>query len=93
MHHCHATNCQTPVPPEMFMCRKHWYKVPKSIRAKIWKTYRDGQCDDMEPSKEYCETAKLAVTIVAKKEGLVPDVRLYEILSNREEDNDQRQLI
>lgn len=77
-HHCHATDCETPVPPVMFMCKKHWYMVPKLMRDRIWATYRPGQCDDWKPSAAYCDAAKAAVTAVAEKEGRVPDVTLYD---------------
>lgn len=78
-HHCHATACTVPVPPEMFMCRRHWFTVPKLMRDRIWRAYRAGQCDDMNPSSDYCIAAKDAVIAVAKKEGVEPDVRLYDM--------------
>lgn len=84
-HHCHATDCTTAVPPEMFMCRLHWYKVPYHQRQMIWKTYREGQCDDMNPSRAYCLVAKEAVITVARKESKTPDVRLYELFLARED--------
>jgi hypothetical protein len=77
-HHCHATNCKIEVPPEMFMCRKHWSSLPKSLRAKIWRHYREGQCDDWNPSKEYCETAKECLVFLANKEGIQVDTKLYD---------------
>lgn len=78
-HTCHATDCPQRVPPAMFMCRKHWYTLPRSLRDRIWATYRDGQEDDKQPSHAYCEAAKAAVIYIAEREGKVPDVRLYEI--------------
>ena len=26
-HTCHAKGCPVPVPPEMLMCRRHWFAV------------------------------------------------------------------
>lgn len=78
-HHCHATACKIPVPPEMFMCRKHWFSLPKELRNKIWKTYREGQCDDWNPSKEYCLAAKECLEFIAKKEGIQADTKLYDV--------------
>jgi len=78
-HHCHATACKTEVPPEMLMCRKHWYMVPRELRMRVWATYRRGQCDDWKPSGAYCEAAKAAVIAVADKEGIEADVSLYEV--------------
>ncbi len=79
-HHCHATACSVEVPPEMFMCRKHWFSLPKTLRTRIWSTYREGQCDDINPSNAYCQAAKDSVTFIANKEGKQPDVRLYDML-------------
>ena len=78
-HHCHATKCKTEVPPVMFMCRRHWFMVPLPIRNEIWATYRRGQCDDMNPSDNYCVAAKKGVEAVAKREGLEPDTSLYDL--------------
>ena len=79
-HTCHATACTKRVPPEMFMCKRHWFILPKSIRDKIWETYRPGQCDDWNISSEYAEAAKAGVRYVAEVEGLEPDVEVYEML-------------
>lgn len=79
-HHCHATDCQIEVPPEMLMCKRHWFMVPYMIRTRVWRAYRHGQCDDMQVTHEYCEAAKAAVITVARKEGKTPNVRLYDML-------------
>jgi len=79
-HQCHATDCEIKVPPEMFMCRRHWFTLPKRLRDKIWSTYRPGQCDDWNITKEYSEAAKECIKFIANKEGIEPDIRLYEIL-------------
>lgn len=78
-HHCHITGCTTATPPEMFACRRHWFMVPRDIRRRIWKHYRPGQCDDWQPSADYCRAARDAVIAVAQKEGNQPDVALYDM--------------
>lgn len=78
-HHCHATACKVEVLPQMWGCRRHWFMVPKPVRDRIWRFYRVGQCDDMNPSDSYCQAAKDAVVAVARKEGIEPDTRLYDI--------------
>ena len=83
-HHCHATGCATAVPPVMFLCKRHWFRLPKALRDRIWATYRAGQCDDMSPSPSYCEAAKAAVTYLAEKEGKAPDVALYDLILRRQ---------
>ena len=45
----------------MFMCKRHWFMVPKDVRTRIWATYRDGQCDDWEISHEYADAARAGV--------------------------------
>ena len=61
----------------MLMCLAHWRMVPKKLQKAVWGSYRQGQCDDMNPSREYCEAAKAAVIAVAAKEGIEPDISLY----------------
>lgn len=79
-HHCHATGCETRVPPAMFMCRHHWFSLPKPMRDAIWRTYRPGQCDDWNISHEYAEAARAAVRYIAEKEGKEADVSVYDML-------------
>lgn len=57
-HTCHADGCRTPVPPRMFMCRRHWFLVPKPLRDGIWATYRPGQENTKDPSPEYLDIAQ-----------------------------------
>ena len=85
-HHCHATLCEVEVPPEMFMCKRHWFSLPKRLRDKIWNTYRVGQCDDMNPSKEYCQAAKECLVFIANKEGIEADTKLYDFFGRHDED-------
>jgi hypothetical protein len=56
-HTCHWPGCPRNVPPKMWGCRAHWYKLPKSLRDKIWATYRPGQEIDKTPSREYIAAA------------------------------------
>ena len=69
-HHCHAAGCTKNVPPQMFMCKKHWLMVPRAIQSRIWATYRPGQCDDWQISHDYAEAARAGVRAVAEQEGL-----------------------
>lgn len=68
-HHCHARRCTVPVPPEMLMCRRHWFMVPKKLRDAVWATYRPGQCDDKQPSEAWHKAADAAILAVAQKEA------------------------
>lgn len=42
-HTCHWPGCNKQVPPAMWGCKEHWYKLPKRLRDKIWETYTIGQ--------------------------------------------------
>lgn len=71
-HHCHASGCGAHVPPEMLMCRRHWFMVPMDIRGRVWATYQSGQerLDDTSPlpSSEWHVAADQAICAVAHKE-------------------------
>lgn len=72
-HTCHARGCDIHVPPKMFMCRSHWFKVPYGLRVAIWAAYQPGQerlDGSAFPSDEYLEVTREAIEIVAKKDGL-----------------------
>ena len=73
-HTCHAIACDVPVPPEMLMCRKHWFTVPVGLRNRVWTEYHNGI------TKAYCLAAKAAVIAVAEKEGREIDPREPKIL-------------
>lgn len=69
-HLCHAEGCTRPVPPKMFMCKPHWFALPKETRDAVWATYRPGQEVDKDPSDEYLAVAIEAINWLAHKEGL-----------------------
>ncbi len=56
-HECHWPGCERQVPPAMWGCSQHWFKLPKHLRDKIWRTYRPGQEKDSSPSAEYVAAA------------------------------------
>lgn len=51
------------------MCAKHWAMVPPVAQAAVYRHYRDGQCQDGQPSQEWFDAAHLAIAHVAKQEG------------------------
>lgn len=82
MHTCHAIDCKLRVPPEMFMCKKHWFSLPPFMRAAIYRGYRVGQCDDQNPSAQYCQQAVDCIRYIAERErkqltGSELELRLY----------------
>lgn len=52
-HHCHWRGCAKPVPPKMWGCKEHWFRLPKFLRDRIWATYVPGQEIRKEPSEAY----------------------------------------
>ena len=68
-HECHAEGCETPVPPRMLMCPKHWRMVPAQLKAGVWATYVPGQEVRKNPTGEYMVASQAAIDAVAVKEG------------------------
>lgn len=66
-HVCHATGCEIEVPEKMFMCRKHWFALPKNMRDRIWHTYVPGQEISKTPSANYLEIAAECVKYLEEK--------------------------
>ena len=52
----------------MLMCRDHWFAVPKKIRDAVWNEYREGQCDDKNPSEEWHRAADAAIGFLSIRE-------------------------
>jgi len=59
-HTCHWPGCDVAVPPSMWGCRAHWFRLPLAIRNRIWATYKPGQEITKTPSKAYIEAAREA---------------------------------
>jgi hypothetical protein len=56
-HTCHWPGCTVTVPPKLWGCKAHWFKLPKSLRDEVWRAYRPGQEIDKNPSNEYIAVA------------------------------------
>lgn len=57
-HHCHWPGCTVQVPPAMWGCKAHWFKLPRYLRDKLWAAYQPGQEVNMTPSREYLAVAR-----------------------------------
>lgn len=57
-HTCHWPGCTAQCRPAQFSCTKHWFRIPPSLRARIWRAYRIGQENDGRASREYVEVVK-----------------------------------
>jgi hypothetical protein len=64
-HLCHWPGCDVEVPPAMWGCKTHWYRLPKDIRGEIWSTYEIGQEDNGTPSPAYIAAARRAQEWIA----------------------------
>jgi hypothetical protein len=70
------------------MCRRHWFALPRKLRNRVWAAYRPGQCDDWNISRAYSEAAKACVRFIAEKEGIEPDLKVYEFLEPKRRHED-----
>lgn len=68
-HHCHWPGCKRQVPPALWGCREHWFKLPKGLRDRIWATYRPGQEVTMTPSSTYLHVARQVQEWIAQHES------------------------
>lgn len=56
-HLCHWPGCGKPVPPAMWGCKPHWFRLPKHLRDSIWSAYVPGQEVTKTPSQVYLAAA------------------------------------
>ena len=69
-HVCHARGCNVQVPPKMFMCRRHWFTLPKSMRDAIWREYQPGQEQrKVAPTSTYYDVTDQAIKWLWDKEA------------------------
>ena len=57
-HHCHWPGCSKQVPPAMWGCTPHWYKLPADLRSRVWATFRPGQEVNGTTSEAYVKVAR-----------------------------------
>ena len=55
---CHWPGCAQVVPPRMWGCREHWFRLPREPRDRIRSAYRPGQETDKKASAEYPRAAR-----------------------------------
>jgi predicted SPOUT superfamily RNA methylase MTH1 len=54
----------------MFMCKRHWFMLPKAMRDRVWEHYVPGQEVRKDPTEEYLFVTLECVNYVARMEGL-----------------------
>ncbi len=57
-HHCHWPGCDRQVPPAMWGCKTHWFRLPADLRRRVWATYKPGQEISGRPSADYVAVAR-----------------------------------
>ena len=76
-HTCHWPGCPVEVGPTLWGCPRHWYLLPRPLRARIWAAYRPGQEVTFDPSEAYLEAARDVQRWIheyeAREPGRLPD--------------------
>jgi len=57
-HTCHWPGCPLEVPPAMWGCKRHWFRLPKHLRDAVWAAYRPGQEITKTPSAAYLAVSR-----------------------------------
>lgn len=68
-HECHWPGCTKQVPPAMWGCSTHWFRLPTHLRNRIWATYEPGQEVSMTPSADYLSAAQDVQAWIAAQGG------------------------
>ena len=68
-HTCHWPRCPRKVPPKLWGCKSHWFRLPSVLRANIWATYVPGQGSTKTPSAAYLGAAQAVQDWIAKEEA------------------------
>ena len=69
---CPIDGCTNRCADAQLMCKPHWYKVPKEMRDKVWKTARKMWHDDPDVEtayKAWREAADEAIAAVETSEA------------------------
>lgn len=67
-HECHWPGCSVQVPPAMWGCKPHWFRLPKHLRDRIWDAYVPGQEIYGTPSEAYLEVAQEVQVWIQRQE-------------------------
>lgn len=71
-HTCHWPGCERQVPPAMWGCKPHWFKLPRLLRSKVWRAYVPGQEQRMDPTDEYRKVAQEVQDWIKAQESAAP---------------------
>jgi len=84
-HTCHAMGCELEVPRSMFMCRKHWFMIPKDMRDMVWALYQPGQEEfKAAVTGNYLDHTHECIQYVAAREKLITRPLFVLVCGDRE---------
>ena len=66
-HKCHWPGCPREVPPAMWGCKPHWFRLPADLRRLVWAAYHPGQEITKTPSAAYVTVARLVQNWIASQ--------------------------
>jgi hypothetical protein len=64
---CAIPGCGDFVDPSRLMCRRHWYRVPKHLRDRVWATWRSGKGTN---SREHHDAVRVAIADCQQRPSL-----------------------
>lgn len=67
---CPIEGCDAGRATNQLMCKPHWYKVPKELRDKVWRTARRMWSDLPGGDEEWTEARDEAIRAVEEKEAI-----------------------
>jgi hypothetical protein len=83
-HRCHWPGCRAEVAPKYWGCFRHWNMLPKNIQGWICSTYRAGQEQTKNPSREYVKAASAAKRYaINHPDPLFPPFAVGEVITIR----------
>lgn len=69
---CPVPGCEVPVRPSMLMCREHWYRVPRQLKAavnQLWQAYNNASVGEMVGAyRDYMSARTAAIASVTPRD-------------------------
>lgn len=85
-HHCHWPGCPQQVPPARWGCTAHWFRLPKPLRDRIWRTFDPGQEVNGTPSTAYLAAAREVQDWIKASDKPSPQLQLGDDQPQRRSD-------
>ncbi len=83
-HTCHWPGCELRVSPAQWGCRDHWFRLPTTLRNRIWKAYMPGQEISKKPSETYLDVARDVQAWIAEQAVAGEAAKLPADFANRD---------